>query len=235
MKYLNTANHIQGSDQPETLLTLIDLSGSMHLDDIEPSRMEAAIKANHQIVRVKQQRYPHDSIGVIAFRDNAKFVVKPTRPTNIGNLHRIIDDHDLGGSTDFTAPLNLAYDYFSGRTVSPSKHPLAKLLSAVFFEPEAKETTSVNKVNHHTKRIIMLTDGEHLGNTSPIGMADKLKAIGVIIDCIGIGGSPQDIDEAMLKAIASRNPDGTIRYCFIGDQQTLLRKYNALAHHIRPV
>jgi hypothetical protein len=55
----------------------------------------------------------------------------------------------------------------------------------------------------------------------------------VIIDCIGIGGSPKDVDEKLLKEIASRNHDGSIRYCFIGDQQQLLRKYENLAHHIK--
>jgi len=43
------------------------------------------------------------------------------------------------------------------------------------------------------------------------------------------------VDESRLKKIASCNPDGSIRYCFIGDQQDLIRKYESLAHHIRPV
>ena len=45
----------------------------------------------------------------------------------------------------------------------------------------------------------------------------------------------KDVDEAILKKIASRNTDGSIRYCFIGDQQTLIKKYETLAKHIRPV
>ena len=81
----------------------------------------------------------------------------------------------------------------------------------------------------------MLTDGEHNGSESPQPVADRLKNAGVVIDCIGIGGTPADVDEQMLKTIASHNPDGTIRYCFIGDQQALIRKYETLARHIRPV
>ena len=79
----------------------------------------------------------------------------------------------------------------------------------------------------------MLTDGEHNQGGSPITVASRLKNGGVIIDCIGIGGSPKDVDEKLLEEIASRNPDGSIRYCFIGDQQQLLRKYENLAHHIK--
>ena len=79
----------------------------------------------------------------------------------------------------------------------------------------------------------MLTDGEYNQGGSPIPVASRLKKAGVIIDCIGIGGSPGDVDEELLKEIASCNPDGSIRYCFIGDQQELLRKYETLAHHIK--
>jgi hypothetical protein len=85
------------------------------------------------------------------------------------------------------------------------------------------------------RRIIMLSDGEHNCGGSPKSVASRLKNAGVIIDCIGIGGSPEDVDEELLKEIASNNPDGSVRYCFIGDQTQLLRKYKTLASHIRPV
>ena len=81
----------------------------------------------------------------------------------------------------------------------------------------------------------MLTDGEHNGLSNPEKVADRLKNAGVIIDCIGIGGTPNDVDEKLLKKIASRDRNGSIRYCFIGDQQALIRKYETLARHIRPV
>ena len=65
-------------------------------------------------------------------------------------------------------------------------------------------------------------------------IARRLKDKGVIVDCIGIGGNPAEVNEADLMKIASKNPDGSIRYCFIGDQQELIKKYENLAHHIRP-
>ena len=81
----------------------------------------------------------------------------------------------------------------------------------------------------------MLTDGEYNKGGSPLMVASRLKNAGVIIDCIGIGGSPGDVDEENLKQIASRNANGSIRYCFIGDQQQLLQKYQSLARHIQAV
>ena len=236
MKYLNFANRVQSNDQPETLLTLVDLSGSMYADDIKPSRMEAAIRANKEIVRVKRQYHPNDKIGVISFQETAKLSLQPTRPSSIGNLSKKIDDTGLEGGTDFTAPLKLAYSCFFGRAITASGNPITKMLSSFFVEPGIDKCLTIASGNEKiTKRIILLTDGEHLGDDDPTNIATRLKKAGVIIDCIGIGGSPRDVDEKLLKQIASRNPDGSIRYCFIGDQQKLLRKYQTLAHHIRAI
>ncbi|NIA31634.1 MAG: VWA domain-containing protein [Actinobacteria bacterium] len=114
-------------------------------------------------------------------------------------------------------------------------NPVTKALSGIFFEPGIDKCLSKKTTNGSTRRIILLTDGEHLGDENPIHIAIRLKKAGVIIDCIGIGGSPKDVDERLLKQIASRNSDDSIRYCFVGDQQKLLRKYQTLAHHIRAI
>ena len=236
MKYLNFAKHVQSNDQPEILLTLIDLSGSMDEKDIKPSRKEAAIKANQEIIRVKRQYYPNDKIGIISFQETAKLSLRPMQAWNIGDLSRKINDAGLEGGTDFTAPLKLAYSFFLGKPANLGKNPITKMLSNFFIEPGLEKCLSIRLENDSTKRrIVLLTDGEHLGDENPIHIVSRLKRAGVIIDCIGIGGSPKDVDEKVLKKIASRNPNGSIRYCFIGDQQKLLRKYQTLAHHIRAI
>ena len=236
MKYLNFANPIKSNEQPETLLTLIDLSGSMEISDMKPTRRAAAIKANQEIVKAKALHHRNDKIGVIGFQDSAKLLLAPTPSYRIGNLEKTIDNAVLTGGTDFVAPLELAYSCFFGRAITASGNPITKILSSFFFEPCIDKCLSITSGNDKTtKRIIMLTDGEHLGDDNPTNIATKLKKAGVIIDCIGIGGSPKDVDEKLLKQIASRNADGSIRYCFIGDQQKLLRKYQTLAHHIRAI
>jgi hypothetical protein len=233
MKYLNMANPVQ-FDQRETLFTMLDLSGSMYTGDIKPNRKEAGIKANNTIVQEKQKAYPDDEIGVICFERTAKLSLIPTCAKDIDDLSKVIDDTGLTGGTNFTAPLTLAYNYFAQRQTILKVNPILKTLSRIFLEQDNNIDVSL-KNNNTTKRIILLTDGEHLGKSNPVNIADKLKEIGVIIDCIGIGGSPKDVDEELLKQIASRNPDGSIRYCFIGDQEKLLRKYSSLAHHLKVV
>ena len=234
MKYLNFANRVQSNNQPETLLTLIDLSGSMEITDMKPTRRAAAIKANQEIVKAKALHHPNDKIGIIGFQRSTKLLLPPTLPSKIASLEKTIDNAVLTGGTDFVAPLKLAYNCFFGRTITAHGNPITKMLSSFFLEPGIDKCLSITSGNDKTtKSIIILTDGEHLGDDDPTNIATRLKKAGVIIDCIGIGGSPKDVDEKLLKQIASRNPDGSIRYCFIGDQQKLLRKYQTLAHHIR--
>lgn len=234
MKYHNFANRVNSNERPETLLTLIDLSGSMLDDDIKPSREAAAIKANEEIIRVKSQQHPNDKIGVIGFQSTARLLLPPTHPSQIAGLKKATENTGLRGGTDFVTPLELAYSCFFGRTRIAEENSFMKTLSSIFFEPGTDRCVSRTSQNDKSvKRIIMLTDGEHLGDENPVTVASRLKKAGVIIDCIGIGGSPKDVDEKLLKQIASRNPNGSVRYCFIGDKEKLIKKYQSLAQHIR--
>jgi len=235
MKYLNFANPISGNGKPEFLMTLIDLSPSMEDDDWKPSRKAGAIRANIELIKLKAQHHPRDVAGVIGFGSYAELLHDPVKLANgarsiCDSLKHIPEPN----GTNFTAALKMAEDCFrsahSSRKNSSVNKGLLRTLTDLFYEPDIHHNVS----NGMTKRIILLTDGEHNTGGCPLEVADRLKNAGVIIDCIGIGGTPADVDEILLKKIASRNPDGTIRYCFIGNRQSLLRKYETLAHHIRP-
>ncbi|MBI9018555.1 MAG: VWA domain-containing protein [Phycisphaerae bacterium] len=75
------------------------------------------------------------------------------------------------------------------------------------------------------RRIELLTDGDG-GN--PIPVADKLKKNGVIIDVIGVGDDPSNVNEAELKEVASII-EGQRRYRFIKDSQNLMHTFTQLA------
>lgn len=74
-------------------------------------------------------------------------------------------------------------------------------------------------------RIVLLTDG-HGGN--PLRTAEELKGNGVVIDVIGIGETPSNVDEKLLKHVASI-VQGELAYRFIKDQRTLVEHYTRLA------
>ena len=80
-------------------------------------------------------------------------------------------------------------------------------------------------------QVIFLSDG-HNTEQDPKPVADALKEFAVI-ECVGIGGSPQDVDEELMKYIASEHPDGSKRYRWIGDKERLVKHFHNLAGRIR--
>jgi len=75
------------------------------------------------------------------------------------------------------------------------------------------------------RRVELLTDG--LGG-NPRATAEDLKRHGVVIDVVGIGAHPRDVNEGLLKQVASV-VEGELHYRFVRDQQTLLAHYTQLA------
>ena len=234
MKYLDFANHIQSKAATEALLTLIDLSPSMDDDDWKPTRKAGAITANEELIRKKLKCHPQDKMGIIGFSSNARLLHPPVCMSKGANsLQRALIKTAAFGGTNFTAALELAETCFFGNLSRQKDGFLYRFLAEMFVESDYKPRNRREIAG--LKRIIMLTDGEHNHDVSPLRIASRLKKAGVIIDCIGIGGSPEDVDESLLRQISSRNTDGSVRYCFIGDQRQLLRKYQSLARHIRAV
>lgn len=238
MRYLNLANRISNNNSLEFLISLIDLSPSMDDDDWKPTRKAGAVKANIDLMELKARHHPQDKACIIGFGGDAQILYHPTLLSGgIKGIKNALKHTPESYGTNFTAALELAERCFFARNNSSvksgSNNSFLKTLSDIFCEPASYSDIDVDSKT--LRRIIMLTDGEHNGGGSPVNIAKRLKNAGVVIDCIGIGGSPADVDEKLLKQIASQNPDGSIRYCFIGDQQQLIRKYQSLAQHIRPV
>lgn len=67
--------------------------------------------------------------------------------------------------------------------------------------------------------IILMTDG-HGGNGVPV--AEKIKSRGVTIKVMGFGMKPSDVNEEMLRKVASVN-NGKPLYEFVTDQQSFTR------------
>ncbi len=78
---------------------------------------------------------------------------------------------------------------------------------------------------------IILTDGEHNTGVGPTAVAARLRKIATL-ECVGIGGHPTDVNEALLKELASAYPDGSKRYRWIGDKERLVQHFRKLAGRI---
>ena len=85
--------------------------------------------------------------------------------------------------------------------------------------------------NGNVCQVVLLTDGHHNVGANPKRVAQKLKQF-AIIESVGIGGSPADVQENLLKSISSAYPDGTKRYRWIGDREKLVDHFHNLAGRI---
>ncbi len=94
-----------------------------------------------------------------------------------------------------------------------------------------KAALGLFKGRSRTSQVILLTDG-HNTSKDPEKLADKLKEFAVI-ECVGIGGRPSEVDEPLLKKIASAYPDGAKRYRWIGQKEKLINHFHKLACGIR--
>jgi len=92
---------------------------------------------------------------------------------------------------------------------------------------QAAKILSDPLVPNNQSQIILLTDG--FGDC-PLSIPKKLKQqYGTIINVVGIGGSHCDVNESLLRKVATTGPDGTNHYRFIKDARTLKQHYRQLA------
>ena len=241
MKYLNFATRVLKEALLEFLIIIIDLSGSMDIKDWKPSRKAGAVKANKELIKVKAQNYPEDKVAIVGFGSNAEVLREPVcLRDGTESLYKSLRNLPDMGSTNFMAALELAEMLLFGKPFTNTRglnsRSVVGFLSRLLYDqkPTSHYIRENSPSENWLRRIIILSDGDYNEGGSPILTARRLKDAGVIIDCIGIGGEPDSVKETSLKEIASRDPDGSIRYCFIGDQQELIKKYESLAHHIRP-
>ncbi len=240
MNYLNAATRAK-AEARELIYVLIDYSPSMESEDYLPSRRLGAIEANRRLIEAKAASFGDDRIGIIAFSGDAECLHRPVAAgTHCEELYQSLGrDVSVSGGTDFSAALELAEESLFGRQHAITTPGwLGRIVGSIFlesFDSDSPANRPSKAEDDITRRIIMLTDGEHNGDGDPVQVADRLKKAGVIIECIGIAGSPNEVDEVMLKRIASCDETGKPRYCFIGDTTSLIRKYKFMANQIRPV
>ena len=179
-------------------IVTLDASGSMIYDDYEPTRWLASIEALENYLDLKKHRCPDDYVGVVGFASNPAVMVPPVPAQQITSSDlALLKGHNPDGKTNHEAGLELA----------------SRLLK---LGRKLGQT-----------RVIMLTDGWTTTGSSPLETAQALKDRGTIIEVIGVGGKPTDVNEAQLKQIAS-TINNQVHYYFIKSVPDLVEKFQAL-------
>lgn len=134
---------------------LIDISKSMDATDIQPSRLE---KTKFEINRFINQ-FENDRLGLIVFSENALMLSPLTFDKNAINLFvpQIYTSLLPQGGTDFTPPLELAFNKLSNKNSKTQ-----------------------------AKVIILISDGENFGSDNA-SILSKIRRSGINFYAVGVG------------------------------------------------
>jgi len=233
-RYMTFAQRPDPNSLNERVAAVLDRSGTMGSGDYSPTRLRGAIDATRALIDAKTRINPEDEVGIVAYSSEARVIHLPVPlATGAQRLKDSLEDLVSGGFTNITAGLQVAQAMlFGGDPNKAGRVGFLERLSQWLYLPETHPTLP-KLAGGFSPRIILLTDGGHNVGAGPVPLAEALKAAGTIIDCIGIGGSPSDVDD-LIKEVASKGPDGRPRYVFIRDTQDLIRKFEQLANRIRP-
>lgn len=108
---------------------------------------------------------------------------------------------------------------------------LSPLASTDLHAGLSKALRLLQQASNPTKQVITLSDGHANPGRGGERVAARIRALAVH-ETIGIGGTPADVDERLLKTLASDAPNGGKRYRFIGDREQLIQQFQTLAGRI---
>jgi len=211
----------------EDLVLCIDVSPSMTEGDYKPSRIEGAKEAACALIRQKASQAPHDRVGLVTFsRSGRRELGLTTIGSGASVVMEAIGRIEIGSYTNLASGLTQAKRVLES-SIDATTRTLAKTMRFLFHM--GAEVASEPR----SRRILVLTDGCHNHGPEPLPVARAIKESGTLIDVIGIGGDPSEVDEKLLRQVASDRPDGSPRYWFIRDSRELVKRFEELATNLR--
>jgi Ca-activated chloride channel homolog len=195
-----------------SVVLALDVSGSMAAGDVQPTRMDAAIKAGQTLI----DKLPGQAeVGLVVFNSAAAVVTAPTQDHN--GVKEALGGLRANGGTAI------------GEAIQVSVAQLAKLAGPA-PSPSAKQSPAL---------VILLTDGTSNTGIPPLDAASGAKVAGIPVDTVGIGQRNQTtivggrvvdgVDEETLQAIASATGG---KYFFAADEGQLNQIYSDLGSRI---
>jgi hypothetical protein len=185
-------------------ILVLDFSQSMMETDYSPTRLEAALQASGAYLRRLQRDAPTDAFAAVCFSNTARTLCPWTAVSSIRDIRDVL-----------AVWRDASYTFGMGGTAIGAGLQEAHLLSV----------TRRGLLN-----VVLLTDGQHNEGEDPRSVAPRLKHH-ARIHTVGIG-SPDNIDEELLRELASVGDRGQPGYRWIGDTGELIEHFQQLAGHL---
>jgi len=209
--------------QEGTVVLVIDVSGSMQADDLQPTRMEAAKAAARSFVEKQPQGV---RIGVVSFTDNAFIVQAPTidREPVLAAINRLQPQRGTAVGRGLLSALDAIFEQ--------------NLSGALDVGPNTRVTPAptpapLPKGQYAPAIVVLLTDGESNTGPDPVEIAKQAALRGVRVFTVGVGSAEGTIlriqgrsvrtrlDEVSLKKIADLTDGQYYNASSEGDLKTI--------------
>lgn len=168
---------------------------------------------------MEEQDYPPSRLGA-AKKAAQNFVERLAQEDPIANIAVVSYSDQSQMEVELTAASN--QKYICQKINQIHTQSFTNITSALVM------SLNILGQNHANNQVVLLSDGYHNEGNNPLQAAKELKKC-AIIECIGIGGSPKEVDADLLRNIASAYPNGSKRYHWIGDTQKLVQHFHHLA------
>jgi len=195
---LPSAESASGVKIQTQTVLVLDTSTSMHRHGYDASRLAAAKEAALAFIRNRSASGLKGKIAVVAFATGALTVCPLTDVKGRKKLESTIRSIQADGDTNIAAGLIMAEQLFADSEDSESE-----------------------------REVVLLSDGANNSRENPVHAANRLKCSGCRIHTIGIG-TGAEVDENLLRELASTGQDGRRLYEFIGDKGGLIKHFESI-------
>lgn len=192
-----------------TVILVMDVSGSMRAEDLQPNRMVAAQAAAESFVEVLPDNM---QVGLVSFSSAATVNAAPT--TDHAVVKQAIARLRADGGTAIGDGLNMALDQLEQRPT----------------DAEGKQAPAM---------VVLMSDGQSQRGSSPDEAAARAQASGITVHTVGIGQRDQTVlvdgripvilDETTLLAMAETTGG---QYFYAAEQKELADIYTSIGSQI---
>ena len=197
---------------PDSLVAdilVLDKSGSMQEEGFETgrSKLELVEEAGNRFLGRKRDLRPLDMVGVVPFDHQIERVYEPTNIQQGCDALRGVLNESLSpphGGTELCLALDASLEMLERNGfLSPSSPFLC--------------------------RVLVLSDGYTSHKERAIVAAQRLKERNLLTETLGLGKTPSDLDEKLLRECATVEENGFQHYRFLGDAESLFLAYSSAA------
>jgi Ca-activated chloride channel homolog len=166
-----------------TVMLIIDVSGSMNADDVEPTRMEAAQRAASRFLDRLPERF---QVGLVVFSSEAETLVPPT--TDREAVRGALDTLNANGGTAMGDGLARALDVIeSARRQALGPTPPTTVDPNTGALPPPTTTPGADQPAVPPAVTLLLSDGANSAGGDPFIQAERARQLGVPVYTIALG------------------------------------------------